>query len=138
MKKGKPQVYLFADSPVRIDWYSYRLGSRERVVKAGFELEKNLISLMFATRKRGLLRVSDHKGPVFETERLHDSRLQMRFLVRFPLIKFEGREDASSPPHFWVRNGKAIIKDYGVRETGVVTVEAEYAELERALATATG
>ena len=33
---------------------------------------------------------------------------------------------------------RPVAVDYGVRETGVVTVEAEYAELERALARATG
>ena len=138
-KDGQPQVYLFADTPQRLDSYCYRFGSRERVFKTGIELERNLVNLMLATRKRGLLRP-------FGTTRDWYTRpsdwmlpgAALRFCVRFPLIKFEGRENASSPAFFWVRNGKAIIKDYGVRETGVVTAEVEYAEVERAAARAAG
>jgi len=130
---GRPHFHLFADNPQRIETYAYCLGNSERVFRAGFELEKSLVNLMLATRGRGLLRVWDYKGPVFEAQRLDDSRLQMRFCTRFPLIKFEGRADEASRAHFWIRNGKAIIKDYGVRETGVVTAEAEYAAIERAL-----
>ena len=91
VESGRPHFHLFADNPQRIETYAYRLGNSERVFRAGFELEKSLVNLMLATRRRGLLRIWDHKGRVFEAQRLDDSRLQMRFCVRFPLIKFEGR-----------------------------------------------
>jgi hypothetical protein len=132
-KDGKPEFHLYSDVIRHVGSYAYRLGNGGRVFKNGDELERILGSLLLATRKRGLLRVADERGEVFEAQRINQNKFRMRMHVRFPLIKFEGREDENSEPIIWVRNGKAIIKGVGVWTSGVVNIEALYPSLEKGI-----
>jgi hypothetical protein len=134
IKRPQPKVHLFADEPCQLEVYMYRLGGGRRVYRVGFELEKGLARLLLATRRRRTLRIWDRKGLAFVAERLDAMWLQLQFSTRFSVLKFEGMPDTPDSPHIWVRNGKAIIEGRGVRKTGGVRFEMEYAALERSLA----
>ena len=134
VKGGKPEFHLYADEIRHVGIYAYRLGNGGRVFKNGDGLERILGSLLLSTRKRGLLRIVDDRGEVFEAQRINQGKFKMRMQVHFPLIKFEGREDEHSEPVIWARNGKAIIKGVGVRTSGVVNIEALYPSLEKGIA----
>jgi hypothetical protein len=129
-KDDKPEFHLYSDEIRHVGSYAYRLGNGGRVFKTGDELERILDTLLLATRKRGFLRIADERGDVFETQRINQHKFKMQMHVRFPLIKFEGRDDENGEPFIWVRNAKAIIKGVGVRTNGVVTIEALYSALE--------
>jgi hypothetical protein len=133
IKDGKPTIYAFADKPQHIEPYAYALGTGRQYFRAGFELQKQLARLMLATRRRKFLRVWDHKGLVFKAERIDGHRMRYEQSVRFLLFKFEGRADEKSPPSFWVRNGKAIIRGRGLKRKGGVTAEIAYEAIERGL-----
>jgi hypothetical protein len=133
-QNGKPKIYLFADEPCYLEIYGYRLGSGKAVYRVGFELEKTLLKLLLATRRRRNLRIWDRKGLAFEAERLDASRMRFQYVVRFSILKFEGKPDDQESPHVWTRNGKMVVKGHGVRKTGQVSAVMEYAEIERALA----
>jgi hypothetical protein len=136
IKNGQPHAYLFADNPQHLKIYAYSLGTGRQIFRAGFELEKHLVRLMLATRRRRFLRVWDQKGLVFQVERIDTSRMRYEQSVRFALFKFEGRADKNTSPYVWIRNGKAIIKGRGVERKGGVNGEIEYAARERGLAAA--
>jgi hypothetical protein len=89
---------------------------------------------MLATRRRKVLRIWDQKGLVFRAIRLDASHMQYEQCVRFDLLKFAGAADEKTPPHFWMRNRKTIIKGHGVKHIGDLKCEMEYAAIERALA----
>jgi hypothetical protein len=133
-KKGKPKIHLFADEPCHLEVYGHSLGSSRRVCRVGFELEKDLSKLLLATRRRRTLRIWDQKGLVLKAERLDASRMRFQYSVRFSIPKFEGKPDNPKSPQVWARNGKMVIKGRGVRKSGLVSGEMEYAEMERALA----
>ena len=134
IKDGKPTIYAFADTPQRLEPYTYRLGTSRQIFRAGFELEKSLLKLMLATRRRKLLHIWDQKGLVFQAVRLDASRMRYEQSVRFDLLKFAGAVDERTPPHLWVRNRKAIVKGQGVKQVGDLKCEMEYAAIERGLA----
>jgi len=134
IKNGKPHPYLFADHPQHLQPYAYSLGTGRQIFRVGFELEKSLLKLMLATRRRKLLRIWDQKGLVFQAVRLDASRMRYEQSVRFDLLKFAGAVDEKTPPHLWVRNRKAIVKGQGVKQVGDLKCEMEYAAIERGLA----
>ncbi len=118
IKNGQPHLYVFADNPCHLAPYNYSLGRGRQIFRAGFELEKQLAQLMLATRRRRFLRVWDSQGMVFQAERVDSTRVRCQYLVRFLLWKMEGSAEKGSEPHFWTRNGKAIIKGRGVKKKG--------------------
>ena len=134
IKTGKPHARLFADRPQHLQAHAYSLGTGRRIFRAGFELERSLCKLMLATRRRRLLRVWDQQGLVFQVTRVDRAHLRFEQSVRFVLFVFAGQADEQTSPHLWVRNGKMIIKGRGVKKTGGVQGEIEYAEIERGLA----
>jgi hypothetical protein len=134
IRNGQPTVYMFPDNPPHLQIYAYSLGLGRQRFRAGFELEKNLPKLMLATRRRQFLRVWDQKGRVFQVARIDAERMRYEQLVRFTLPKFAGRADEKSSPHFWVRDGKVIIRGHGVKKKGGVVGEIEYAAIEQGLA----
>jgi hypothetical protein len=134
IKNGKPHLHVFADNPCHLTPYAYSLGTGRQFFRAGFELEKQLCRLLLATRRRRFLRIWDHEGLVFEAERIDAAMMRYHFVVRFPLLKFEGMADEGKKPHFWARSGKMIIKGQGVKKTGVVENYVEYAAIEKGLA----
>jgi hypothetical protein len=75
------------------------------IAAIGFGLAK----LLPATRRRRTLRIWDRKGLVFVAERLDTSPVQVRFSIRFAVLKFEGKPDNRNSPHIWIRDGKMII-----------------------------
>ena len=131
---GQQILHVFADDPCHLAPYTYALGNSPPLMRAGFELEKQLAKLMLATRRRKLLRVWDSQGLVFTAERVDRSLMRSRFIVRFPLMKFAGMLDAGKKPHFWVRNGKMIAKGHGVKNIGMVENYIKYESIERGLA----
>jgi hypothetical protein len=133
IRKQKLKVYLFADEPCHLDVYVHSLGGSRRIYRLGFELEKDLARLLLATRRRRTLRVWDKQGLVFIANRLDRMRVQIEFLTRFVVFKFEGVPDNPGSPRVWVRNGKMIIRGRGIRRDGGFEVEMEYAAMERAL-----
>lgn len=58
-KNGQAIVHMFPDEPQRLQIYAYSLGLGKQRFRAGFELEKHLTRLMFATRRRKFLGVWD-------------------------------------------------------------------------------
>jgi hypothetical protein len=134
IKNGQPHPHLFADNPQHIQPYSYALGTGRQHSTAGFELEKQIGRLLLATRRRKFLHIWDEKGLVFKAERIDADHVRYQQLVRFTLFKFAGRADEKSLPHFWVRNGKAIIKGRGIKTKGGVTGMIAYQAIEKGLA----
>jgi hypothetical protein len=134
IKNGQLHPHLFPDNPQHIEPYAYALGTGRQFFRAGFELEKQLAKLMLATRRRRFLRVWDQQGLVFQVARVDRERMHYEQLVRFALLKFAGRSNEKSPPHFWVRSGKAIIRGRGVKQKGCVNGVMEYAAIERGVA----
>ena len=108
--KGKPRLFLFADNPANVDVYEYRLGGRGSVVMIGYELERDLVGLLLATRDESSLCIWDRKGWVFNADRMDSAKLRFRFAVRFPIIKFEGKPERPGDPHVSAQNGKLIIE----------------------------
>jgi hypothetical protein len=136
--KPQPKIHLFPDEPCHLDVYMHSLGGSRRVYRLGFELEKDLVKLLLATRRERTLHIWDRKGLVFVAKRLDDSRLKIAFSVRFSILKFEGKPDSRESPHVWVRNGKAIIEGRGVRKKGHLQAEVDYAAIEQALTVKVG
>ena len=134
VRDGKPTIYAFADNPQDLQTYAYSLGTGRQVFRAGFELERQLARLMLATRRRKFLHVWDGLGVVFRIQRLDANHMRYEQNVRFTLMKFVGAVDENSPPHFWVRNGKAIVRGQGIKKKGVVRGEIEYAAIEQGIA----
>ena len=133
MKRGKPKLHLFADHAANVDVFEYKLGAGKAVVRVGYELEGDIPGLLLATRSEGTLGIWDTKGQVFKADRLDDSKLAVEFCVRFPIMKMEGKPDKPGDPHVWVRNGIMIIDGQQVSDKGVMSVEMEYAVIERGL-----
>jgi hypothetical protein len=134
MKNEQPNLYIFPDEPCPIEIYDFRLGNGDSTIRMESELARELPELWLATREHGTLRIADQKGPVFKAGRIDESNLHFDFLVRFPIIKFEGKPDQPGDPHVWVRNGKLIIEGRRVSTTGTIGVDMEYAAIERGLA----
>jgi hypothetical protein len=136
MKNDQPNLYLFADDQCPIEIYEFRIGNGDLAIRMASELERELAVLWLATREQETLRVADQKGLVFIATKLDDSTMHFDSLVRFPIIKIEGKPDKPDDPHVWVRNGKMIIEGQGVSKTGRIGVNMEYAAIEHGLAEA--
>lgn len=130
---SKPKVHLFADEPCYLDVYTYSLGGSRMIYRLGFELEKDLVRLLLATRRRRTLRICDQEGLVFIATKLDEKRLRVEALTRFVLLKFEGVPDIRRSPRVWVRNGKMIVRGQRIRKKGGFGFEMEYTAMERAL-----
>jgi hypothetical protein len=135
-KNDQPNLYLFADDPCPIEIYEFGIGNGDLAIRMVSELEPELAELWLATREQETLRIADQKGLVFIADKLDDSTMHFDSLVRFPIIKIEGKPDKPGDPHVWVRNGKMIIEGQGVSKTGRIGVNMEYAAIEHGLAEA--
>jgi hypothetical protein len=134
VKNGQPVSHTFPDNPCDLAPYSYSLGKGRQYSRAGFELEKQLLHLLLATRRRRFLRIWDGQGLVFQAERIDPAQVRYQYLVRFPLLKFAGCADKGKKPHLWGRNGKLIIKGQPIKKKGAIEHYVEYASIERGLA----
>jgi hypothetical protein len=133
MKNEQPNLYIFADDPCPIGIYESRLGNGDSIIRMESELASELPELWLATREHGTLRIADQKGLVLRADRIDDSKLHFDFLVRFPIIKFEGKPDKPGDPHVWVRNGKMVIEGRHVSKVGTIGVDMEYTAIERGI-----
>lgn len=128
----KPKFHLFGDDPRLLHVFRYQLGCGEVVLATARELEAALLGLMVATRRGGELQIWDGQGLVFKVASLDKRHAEVNFPVRFSLIKAELRTGDPSNPVIWIRNGKLIDRQRGVRSGGHVRLQFEYSELEKA------
>jgi hypothetical protein len=64
--------------------------------------------------------------------------MRVWFDVRFTVIQCEFKTDDPKFPHVWIRNGRMVIKNRGVKKTGQVRCTVSYETLDRAAQRRTG
>jgi hypothetical protein len=131
IKEGKPHLHTFGDTPCYLDAYCYQFGEGESRFLFGFELRRSLVELVLETQQRPILRIWDKRGLVAKAERLDSSSVRIEYLVRFPFLMVEYREDTPEGRRVWARNGNIVTRGEGVHKGGQIQVTVDYEGWEK-------
>jgi hypothetical protein len=132
----KPKFHLFSAGKFTFRFYQYILGGMPPVTIGASELESQLLYLSSLTKAHAYLNIFDDCGLVCKVERLDCRSMQVWFDIRFPLIQCEFSTDHPDFPQVWVRSGKAVIKNRGVRIKGEVRCILLYPSTDEPLSVA--